>query len=40
MDIAGEYENIASYGAEWPHCCDFTGDTYDDLRWYAMRPGA
>ena len=36
MNIAGEYENIASYVADWPHCCDFRGDTCDDLRWSAM----
>ena len=21
---------------DWPHCCDFLGDTCDDLRWSAM----
>ena len=27
MSIAGEYENIPSWGADWPHCCDFGADT-------------
>ena len=36
MSIAGEYENIPSRGADWPHCCDFGADTCDGLRWAAM----
>ena len=36
MSIAGEYENIPSWVADWPHCCDFGADTCDRLRWSAM----
>ena len=36
MTIAGDNENIPSWVAHWPHCCDFRGDTCDDLRWSAM----
>ena len=36
MKIAGEEENIPSWVADWPHCCDFRGDTGNDLRWSAM----
>ena len=36
MYIAGEFENTPSWVADWPHCCDFLGDTCDDLRWCAM----
>ena len=31
MNIAGEYENIPSQVADWPHCCDVRGDTCDGL---------
>ena len=30
--IAGEQENIPSWMADWPHCCDFERDTCDGLR--------
>ena len=40
MRIAGEYENIPSWVADWPHCCDFVADTCDRLRWSAMVPKA
>ena len=36
MEIAGEIGNLPSKVADWPHCCDFRGDTCDDLRWFAM----
>ena len=36
MSIAGEYKNIPSWVADWPHCCVFEADTYDGLRWSAM----
>ena len=36
MSIAGEYENIPSWVAYWPHCCVFGTDTCDRLRWSAM----
>ena len=36
MSIAGEYENIPSWVADWPHCCVFGADTCDGLRWCAM----
>ena len=36
MSIAGESENIPSWVADWPHCCDFVGDTCDGLRGDAM----
>ena len=36
MDIVGESENIPSWRADWPHCSDFQGGTYDSLRWSAM----
>ena len=32
MNITGERENIPSWVADWPHCCDFEGDTCDGLR--------
>ena len=32
MGIAGEYRNIPLWVADWPHCCDFEGDTCDGLR--------
>ena len=31
MEIAGEYGNIPSRVADWPHRYDFLGDTCDDL---------
>ena len=40
MRIAGEYENIPSWVADWPHCYDFEADTCDRLRWSAMVPKA
>ena len=36
MRIAGENEKIPSWEDNWPHCCDFGGDTCDGLRWAAM----
>ena len=36
MESAGEYGNIPSWVADGPHCCDFEGDTCDDLRWSVM----
>ena len=36
MIIAGAHENIPSGVADWPHCCDFKGDTCDNLPWFAM----
>ena len=36
MSIEGESENIPSWVANWPHCCDFGGDTCDGLRYAAM----
>ena len=33
--IAGEYGNIPSWVAGWPHCCDFWGVTFDGLQWSA-----
>ena len=36
MSIAGEYENISSWVADWPHCCDFGADNCDGLQWSAM----
>ena len=36
MRIAGENENIPSWVENWPHCCDFGGETCDGLRWAAM----
>ena len=36
MEITGEYGNIPSWVADWPHDCDFEGDTCDDLRWPGM----
>ena len=36
MSIAGEYENIPSWVADWPHCCDFAAESCDRLRWSAM----
>ena len=36
MNIAGKQENIPSKVDDWPHCCDFEGDTCDGLRWAAM----
>ena len=36
MSIAGESEKIPSWVADWPHCCDFGGDTCDGLRGDAM----
>ena len=36
MSIAGESENIPSWVANWPHCCDFGGDTCDGLRGAPM----
>ena len=34
--IAGEYGNMLSQVADWPHIVLFYGDTCDDLRWSAM----
>ena len=31
MSIAGEHANFPSWVADWPHCCDFEGDTCDDF---------
>ena len=36
MAIAGEYGNIPSWITDWTHCCDFEGDTCDDLRWSSV----
>ena len=36
MEIVGEYENLPSWVADWPHCCNFRGDSWGDLRWSAM----
>ena len=36
MSIAGESENIPSWVADWPHCCNFGGDTCDGLQGDAM----
>ena len=36
MEIAAEYGYIPPLVADWPHCCDFEGDTCDDLRWSVM----
>ena len=36
MNITGESENIPSWLADWPHCCNFQGGTCDGLRWPAM----
>ena len=36
MKIAGGNTNSLSHLADWPHCCDFGGDTCDGLRWSAM----
>ena len=29
-------KNIPSWVADWPHCCDFEGDTWDGVQWCAM----
>ena len=36
MSIAGESENIPPWVANWPHCCNFGGDTCNGLRYSAM----
>ena len=36
MNIAGEYENIPSWVADWPHCYDFGGDICNDLRFSVV----
>ena len=36
MHIAGENGNVPSRVADWPHCCDFGGGSYDVLPWAAV----
>ena len=36
VNIAGDNENIPLWVADWPHWCDFRGDTCGDLWWSAM----